>query len=171
MNTMKPRESVSYGRNRTPRVYSPVNDSSRNRTGSTRFTIMDNGSSFDGSAARRLEHIEKEKSMPRPLKREHQCEWSTFAEYLKINKVASKLMICSVAVAFAMIAVFYIAGSVVVAQAQTSLNAVSDRIEDTQSSISSLSEDYLFSLDTNSASAAAVNAGMACLAINSPIHP
>ncbi len=168
---MKSRENGNYGRPHTPRVYSPVNDGSRNRIGSTRFTVSGDKGGFDGSAARQLERHEEDRITPRPVRHEHKCEWSTFAEYLKINKVASKLAICSVIAAFALVGLFYIAGSVAVAKAQTSFNSVNIQIEDVQSVIGSLNEDYLFSLDTNAASAAAVNAGMSCLAISSPIHP
>lgn len=62
-------------------------------------------------------------------------------------------------------------GSLNKAEAQNELNSINEQIKAANSEITKLNEAYLCSIDSNRASAAAVNCGMVRSAQNTPIHP
>lgn len=104
-------------------------------------------------------------------KPKHEKEWVSLADYFRKTEAGKKLVICSVLLSAALVALFAIVGSVSVSAAQLELNELNEQISDVNSAIGTLETNLSGIVDTDAACVAAVESGMSRSAISTPIHP
>lgn len=123
----------------------------------------------DGSSAYKPQTAPEEH---REVKKEHKPNvFQLIYAYCAATDAIPKAVIVCLVITLALAICVPLVGSLSKAQAQNELNSINEQIKAANHRIAELNEAYLCSIDSDRASAAAVNFGMVRSAQNTPIHP